>query len=700
MATPPTDYYSLLGLQPSATTEAVRNAYKAAAMTHHPDRGGSPALWAQISLAYDTLSDLQKRAIYDRSKTETHGGAERQFAQKFGEGSFDTSAPPSRAGRKAGMSILKQMEEVKKDEERVAAVNRTAVVASGFSMSHSAGFEAWMRNQKGMGQHGFYTADDLLRESKAGTFNGMIEATGATATPLPTLSALAIRFERHGPPEEVLRLEHALRMPEQLAYGEVLVYWLAASVTEEDLLRVQTPLTILNNFPPFNRTKQKWEEIRLPATAGGEGVGIVLATAKDVPSVKLDDADEVAKAVRSLPGMHANAHALEVKDWVIALPDARRAPVGCWSSLSVVPSERLLKVPAQLLPLQHYACSRALCTAYRLLEDYGSLRPGDTLIQNAADLPVGQAVIQLCTMLKIRTINLVPDDAGFERSKELLMQLGATHVLRDNSKLAEFLEALGSEMPRLALDSLGGDAGRRLAIALRPGGTLVVHSMQSGQVPQLSPSLIMYQQISLYGFNLSQWVSENGSEAYLAMLRTLAELVQADRLNLYTRTLKAEDLDGDSLAAALASHRMVQDGRTIRERSVFLFGSEAAANDLYFDISTAIRKLERGLDEENDPLSSPPVRAAPSSGTAASGATGSGPRASERWADALEMLREIDLPQYIANFEEEEMTSMALLEDIVSRADGEKELMEALKEMGIKKMGHRQTIVGAVLGKL
>eukprot|EP00967_Tisochrysis_lutea_P018902 scaffold21436_cov28-Tisochrysis_lutea.AAC.2 len=280
------------------------------------------------------------------------------------------------------------------------------------------------------------------------------------------------------------------------------------------------------------------------------------------------------------------------------------------------------------------------------------------------------------------------------------MQLGATHVLRDNSKLAEFLEALGSEMPRLALDSLGGDAGRRLAIALRPGGTLVVHSMQSGQVPQLSPSLIMYQQISLYGFNLSQWVSENGSEAYLAMLRTLAELVQADRLNLYTRTLKAEDLDGDSLAAALASHRMVQDGRTIRERSVFLFGSEAAANDLYFDISTAIRKLERGLDEENDPLSSPPVRAAPSSGTAASGATGSGPRASERWADALEMLREIDLPQYIANFEEEEMTSMALLEDIVSRADGEKELMEALKEMGIKKMGHRQTIVGAVLGKL
>ena len=46
------------------------------------------------------------------------------------------------------------------------------------------------------------------------------------------------------------------------------------------------------------------------------------------------------------------------------------------------------------------------------------------------------------------------------------------------------------------------------------------------------------------------------------------------------------------------------------------------------------------------------------------------------------------------------MTSTSLLEEIVTRADGEKELMEALKEMGIKKMGHRQSIVGAVVGRL
>ena len=64
-----------------------------------------------------------------------------------------------------------------------------------------------------------------------------------------------------------------------------------------------------------------------------------------------------------------------------------------------------------------------------------------------------------------------------------------------------------------------------------------------------------------------------------------------------------------------------------------------------------------------------------------------------------QQMEELKLEQYIETFEEEEMTSIELLCDIGGRADGEKELTEALKEMGIKKMGHRQAIVGAVMGK-
>ena len=70
-----------------------------------------------------------------------------------------------------------------------------------------------------------------------------------------------------------------------------------ACVNDEDLLRVQTPLTILNDFPPFNRTNNKWEQIPLPAVAGVEGVGIVVVCAKNVGRID----GELAKLMSQLP---------------------------------------------------------------------------------------------------------------------------------------------------------------------------------------------------------------------------------------------------------------------------------------------------------------------------------------------------------------------------------------------------------------
>ena len=87
------DYYDVLGVEATASTDDIRNAYKAKAMKNHPDRGGDQETWTAIQKAFDTLTDLQRRALYDRTKQDAEGGAERQFAQKFGEGAFDLGAP-------------------------------------------------------------------------------------------------------------------------------------------------------------------------------------------------------------------------------------------------------------------------------------------------------------------------------------------------------------------------------------------------------------------------------------------------------------------------------------------------------------------------------------------------------------------------------------------------------------------------------
>jgi hypothetical protein len=66
-------FYDVLGVSPNAETEVIEAAYRALRLKYHPDRvGGARAAQRkaqQISAAYDTLSNSEKRRKYDQDRT-------------------------------------------------------------------------------------------------------------------------------------------------------------------------------------------------------------------------------------------------------------------------------------------------------------------------------------------------------------------------------------------------------------------------------------------------------------------------------------------------------------------------------------------------------------------------------------------------------------------------------------------------------
>lgn len=73
------DFYKTLGVQKDSSAAEIKKAYRKLALKHHPDKGGTESKFKEISEAYETLSDKEKRKLYDQYG---QAGLDPRFAQQ------------------------------------------------------------------------------------------------------------------------------------------------------------------------------------------------------------------------------------------------------------------------------------------------------------------------------------------------------------------------------------------------------------------------------------------------------------------------------------------------------------------------------------------------------------------------------------------------------------------------------------------
>ena len=96
------DLYQRLGIKRGASEDEVKKAYRSLAKQLHPDRNKdnpkAAERFAQVTAAYDLLSDKDKRARYDRGEIDEDGNPKMPFGSGFGGYSPGAGGRPGSGG--------------------------------------------------------------------------------------------------------------------------------------------------------------------------------------------------------------------------------------------------------------------------------------------------------------------------------------------------------------------------------------------------------------------------------------------------------------------------------------------------------------------------------------------------------------------------------------------------------------------------
>jgi NADPH:quinone reductase-like Zn-dependent oxidoreductase len=291
----------------------------------------------------------------------------------------------------------------------------------------------------------------------------------------------AIQIEAFGNPAEVMKL---VDVPDVGApgNGEVVIALEASPINMSDLLMISGRY----GYRP-----------KLPAIVGAEGVGRVIAVGSGVKHLKAGD--------RTLVPYPSAAWAERIKADAHTLRPLGDGDINQLAMLGINPA-----------------------TAYLLLTEYVTLKPGDWVIHNSANSGVGRALVGIAKSFGLKTVNVVRRDDVVAEIKAI----GGDVVLVDGPDLAKRVAAETGKAPiALAVDGVADTSTAGLLGSLTDKGVHVFYSAISGK-PLVAPAQpLIFRDISIRGFWLANWFRTATPDQISAMYEHLTPLVASGAIS-------------------------------------------------------------------------------------------------------------------------------------------------------------------------
>ena len=320
----------------------------------------------------------------------------------------------------------------------------------------------------------------------------------------------AIIYQTFGEPAEILEVAD-LPKPEPKA-GEALIRTLLSPIHNHDLWTARGSY----GYKP-----------ELPAQGGTEALGIVEAVGEGVDSALIGQ--RVVKA----------------------------GAQGTWAEYFVTPASAVLPLPDSISDAAGAQLIAMPFSALSLLESL-ALKPGDWLIQTAANGTVGKLIVDMARHRGLKLLNLVRRDEAVTE----MLEFGAEHVLSfsDEQWQRKARELLAKEGARAAIDSVGGPIIADVADLLGLNGQLVVFGSSAGVPLSLNAGKLISNHVVVKGFWASRVIAEMPEEESTRLIGELVSLAVQHKLHLPSGGEFALD---DIIAAVDASLTAGRSGKIL-----------------------------------------------------------------------------------------------------------------------------------------